>query len=246
MKISICFTMNQTALWDSQMKAQKLKRGMDHIKSTMYWFDCSMDITVEEKQQTSNTLDRTILHYMVRDGDRAYFSEEYLPEGLPKAGIKKPDITAILESSAERRVKWYIYDMKDMVIKAETALKLCSQWHSGIENIKSRYLNSLEGYGMESSLGVISRFWSREMLQKEKDVYEEKISRAGGGGLLTARKSRPKQDEYRQKVKAVQFMLDGIFVDDDEMGERTSYDIHHVCMTTADKITFTAEMDIKF
>ena len=227
------------------MKAQKLKQGMRYIKSTMYWFDCPMDITVEEKQQTSNTLDRTILHYMVRDGDRAYFSEEYLPEGMSKEGVKKPDITAILESSAERRVKWYIYDMKDTVINAETALKLCSQWHSGIDHIESRYLNGLDGYHVESSLGVISRFWSRDMLQKEKDVYEEKINQAGLGGLLTARKSRPVQDKYRQKVKAVQYILDGIFVDENEMGGMTSYDIHHICMTTVDKIMYTAEMDIK-
>lgn len=171
MKILICCTMNQTVLWDRQMKARKLKQGMDYIKSTMYWFDYSMDITVEEKQQISNTLDRVILHYTVRDGDRAYFSEEYLPEGMPKEGIKKPDITAMLENSAEKRVKWYIYDMKDTVIKADTALKLCSQWHSGIDHIESQFLNGLDGYSIESSLGVVSRFWSREMLQIEKDSY---------------------------------------------------------------------------
>lgn len=245
MKISICFTMNQTASWDSQMKAQKLKQGMGHNKTVMYWFDCSRDITVEEKQ-INNTLDRAILHYTVRDGDTAYFSEEYVPEGTPKEGTKKPDITAILESSAERKVKWYIYDLKDTVIHANTAVKLCNQWHSGIEHIEGQYLNGLDGYSIESSLGVISRYWSRDMLQKEKDAYVEKINQAGRYGLLTARKSRTKLNEYRQKVKAVQFILDGIFIDDEVSGRRMSYDIHHVCMSTADRITFTAEMDIKF
>ena len=245
MKILIYFTMNQTVLWDSQMKAQKLKQGMGYIKSAMYCFDYSKDIIVEEEQQ-DNTLDRTILHYMVRNGDRAYFSEEYLPEGMLKEGIKKPDITAILESSAERRVKWYIYDMKDTVIQSKTVLKVCNQWHSGIEHIESQYLNGLDGYSVESSLGVISRYWDREMLQKEKDTYEEKINQAGSSGLLTARKSRTKLDEYRQRVEAIQFILDGVFADDNEMGERKFYDIHHICMTTTDKITYMAVMDINF
>lgn len=226
------------------MKAKELEQGMDYEKRKMYWFDRPMDIAVEEKQD-NGTLDRTILHYTVRDGDRAYFSEEYLPEGMSKDGVKMPDITAILESSAERRVKWYIYDMKDTVINAKTALKLCNQWHSGIEHIESRYLNDLDGYHVESSLGVISRFWSRDMLQKEKAACEEKLNQAGGGNLLTARKSRPKQVEYRQKIKAVQFILDGIFVDENITGGMTSYAICHVCMATADKITYMAEMDIK-
>lgn len=228
------------------MKAQKLKQGMGYNLRVMYWFDCSMDIIVEEKQIISNTLDRAILHYMVRNGDRAYFSEEYLPAGMLKEGTKTPDITAILESSAERKVKWYIYDLKDTVINAETALKLCSQWHSGIEHIAGQYLNGLDGYGIESSLGVITRFWSREMLQKEKDSCVEKINQAGRGGLLTARKSLVNLDKYRQKVKAVQYILDGIFIDDEASGGKKSYDIHYVCMTTADQITYTAEMDIKF
>lgn len=227
------------------MKAHELKQETERKKSVMYCFYCSMDIPVEEKQK-DNTLDRTILHYMLRDGDKAYLSEEYLPEGMSKEGVKKPDITAILESSAERRVKWYIYDMKDTVIKSETALKLCNQWHSGIEHIESQYLNDLDGYSIESSLGVISRYWCKEKLQKEKDNCEKKINQQDGEVLLTARKSKTELNKYRQKVKAIQFILDGIFVYENETGERMSYGIHHIHMTTADKITYTAEMDIKF
>lgn len=245
MKISISFTMNQTVLWDSQMKAQELKQGVGYNKSVMYWFDCSRDITVEETQQ-DNTVDKAILHYMVSGGDKAYFSEEYLPAGMSKEGIKKPDITAILENSVKKRVKWYIYDMKDTVIHSKTAMKLCNQWHSGIEHIESQYLNSLEGYNIESSLGVIYRYWSREMLQKDKESYEEKINLAGRNGLLTARKSGMKQNEYRQKVKAIQFILDGVFVDDKLSDGKGSYVIDFVCMNTTDRITYMAELDIKF
>lgn len=227
------------------MKTQKLKQGSGYNKTVMYWFDYSRDITVEEKQ-VNGTLDRAILHYTVRDGDRAYFSKEYVPVKTPKEGTKKPDITAILESSAERKAKWYIYDMKDTINHSKTAMKLCNQWHSGIEHIEGQYLNGLDGYSIENSLGVISRYWDRDMLQKEKDACVEKIKQAGRNGLLTARKSRTKLNEYRQRAKAVQFILDGIFIDEEISGRRMSYNIHHICMTTTDKITYTAEMDIKF
>jgi len=52
----------------------------------------------------------------------------------------------------------YIYEMKDTLIRADTALKLCNQWHKGIEYIEEQYLNSLDGYSVESSLGVISGY----------------------------------------------------------------------------------------
>ena len=60
MKISICYTMNQTVLWDSQMEAQRLRQDIYYNKRVMYWFDRSMDITVEEKQK-NNTLAMYIL-----------------------------------------------------------------------------------------------------------------------------------------------------------------------------------------
>lgn len=60
MKISICYTMNQTVLWDSQMEAQRLRQDIYYNKTVMYWFDRSMDITVEEKQK-NNTLAMYIL-----------------------------------------------------------------------------------------------------------------------------------------------------------------------------------------
>ncbi|MCM1189495.1 MAG: hypothetical protein NC541_09380 [bacterium] len=226
------------------MKAQKLKPGKTHNRTAMYWFDYSRDIIVEERQ--TDTLDRVILHYTVRDGDKAYFSEEYIPEGTPQEKTKKPDVTAILENVTETKVKWYIFDLKDTVIHAKTALKLCNQWHSGIEHIEEQYLSELDGYSVEGSLGVITRYWSRELLQKEKDTYEEKINRTDENTLLTARKSMAKRNEYRQRVKAIQYILDGIFIDNDVSGEGIFYDIHYVYMTTTDKITYTAEMTIKF
>lgn len=84
------------------------------------------------------------------------------------------------------------------------------------------------------------------MLEKEKNGYIEKINQADRGGLLTARKSRANLDEYRQKVKAIQYIIDGIFIDEKASGGEKTYNIHYVHMTTADRIIYTAEMFIKF
>lgn len=228
------------------MKAQKLKQGMDWNRTVMYWFDHSRDIILEEEQPVSKTLDRVVLHYTVKDGEKAYFSNEYVPVGMSRKATKKPDITAMLESGDRRMVKWYIYDIKDTVINMNTVLKLCSQWHSGIAHIEEQYLSGLYGYGIERSLGVITRYWSSEKLQEEKERYQEKINQAKSGGLLTARKSQAKLNEYRQKIKAVQYILDGVFIDNESYGEERSYDIHYISMARADETTYTAEMNIEF
>ena len=101
------------------MKTQKLKQGIEYnttkkhyTKSVMYEFDFSGDILLEEKQK-DGTSDHTILHYKINEGEKAYFSEEYIPVGVRKEGTKKPDITAIVENPVNKETKWFIYDMKD-------------------------------------------------------------------------------------------------------------------------------------
>lgn len=114
------------------MKTQKLKKETrydttekNYTKSAMYEFDFSTDILVEEKKEDGSR-DQTMLHYLLKEGDRAYFSEEYLPVGMKKDGAKKPDITAIIENLDSKEIKWFIYDMKGTVIKVKTAANLCS------------------------------------------------------------------------------------------------------------------------
>ena len=76
------------------MKTKKLKQGIkydtpekNYIKSTMYEFDFTTDIMVTEEQLKDASSDQTILHYLLKEGDKAYFSEEYLPAGMKKDGV---------------------------------------------------------------------------------------------------------------------------------------------------------------
>lgn len=98
------------------MKAEKLKKGIkyntpekNYTKSKMYEFDFSTDIMVVE-QQENGTTDQTLLHYILKENEKAYFSEEYLPVGVKKEGIKKPDITAIIENSVSKKIKCLLED----------------------------------------------------------------------------------------------------------------------------------------
>lgn len=227
------------------MKAKQLKTGMTYVKSIMYWFDCTMDIIVEEPQDKSEC-DKVILHFIMEKGEIGYFSKEYLPPEMPKEGVKKPDITAVLERTEEKKSKWYIYELKDDIAYAKTALKLCSQWYSGIEHLKSQYLNHLAGYNIDNSLGIILRHWNREKLQKEKDYYENRIKQESQLKLLTAKKSQTVLNKYRQKVKAIQFILDGVFVFYNDMGEKETYPINYIYMTETAPGVYSTEINVIF
>lgn len=87
------------------MKAEKLQSELNYsvmpqkyVKSRMYEFDFSTCILVQETHD-NGSVDNVFLDYFMNFGDKAYFSEEYLPIGKRKEGVKKPDITAIIENS---------------------------------------------------------------------------------------------------------------------------------------------------
>lgn len=234
------------------MKTQKLKQGIrydtpekKYTKSVMYEFDFNVDILLDEIQK-DGTKDQTILHYMLGIGEKAYFSEEYLAVGESKDGKKKPDITAIIENSEDKKVKWYIYDMKDTVINAKTALKLCAQWHSGIERITIQYLQGLAEYHIENSLGVITRYWDKEKLGREIEEYRQKIEGLQNTPpLLTAKKSLLKVNEYKEKIRAMQYIIDGAFVDREEItGNKKTYKINYVDLVNTEELIYTAHMKI--
>ena len=234
------------------MKAQKLKQGIEYdtpkknyIKSTMYEFEFSTDIMVmEDQKQKDGSIDQTFLHFMLREGEKAYFSEEYLPAGMRKDGVKKPDITAIIESNVCMKIKWYVYDMKDTVINAKVAGKLCSQWHKGIEHLTKEYLETKTGYQIEDSVGVITRYWDRDKLQEDINTYEERLKNKNG--LLTARKSLTKVSEYRERIRAAQNIIDGLYGDYDETsGEKNQYVIHYINLAKTESLLYTAHMDIR-
>lgn len=233
------------------MKTKKLNREMrydtpekKYIKSIMYEFDFSTDIMIVESQQLDGSADYTLLHYLLQDGDKAYFSEEYLPAGMSKRGAKKPDITAIVENPAAQKAKWFIYDMKDTVNNVQTAGKLCSQWHEGIEHLKTEYLNTISDYQIENSVGVIMRYWSKDKLLEDIQKYRERLE--GKNQLLTARKVRTRANEYAERIRAAQFIIDGIFQDYDELsGETEEYTISYIDLAKTKDLCYMAHMNIQ-
>lgn len=231
------------------MKTEKLKEGIrydispkKYTKSKMYEFNFSVDILVEEKQENGSK-DQTFLHYELSEGDKAYFSEEYLPVGMRKEGVKKPDITAIIEDPIRKKMKWFIYDMKDTITKIKVAGKLCNQWHEGIEHISKEYLVEKSEYLIDNSIGVITRYWDKDLLRQEIDTYRERLNNKNG--LLTAKKYLIKAPEYREKIRAAQNIIDGVYEDYDEVaGEKKRYTIQYISLDQKTDLLYTAHVDI--
>lgn len=231
------------------MKTQKLKCEIRYdtvekryVKSAMYEFDFSTDILVVENHD-NKTVDQLLLQYELADGDKAYFSEEYLPAGMRKDGVKKPDITAMIENPVSMKLQWFIYDMKATVIDTKVAMKLCSQWHQVIEHITQEYLSTKFRYTIIDSVGVVTRYWSEKKLQEEINKYQEKLD--SSNALLTARKGLPKANEYRERIKAAKCIIDKVYHDYNELtGERKDYDIHYVILNNVDSSLFATNMKI--
>ena len=231
------------------MKTKKLKRGIRYdtvekryMKSAMYEFDFNTDILVVQNHD-NKTVDQVLMQYELAEGDKAYFSEENLPAGMKKDGIKKPDITAMIENPEKMRLQWFVYDMKATVIDTKVAVKLCSQWHQGIEHIAQEYLNTKSEYEIIESVGVVTRYWSEKKLQEEVNKYQEKLD--SSNTLLTARKSLPKVNEYRERIKAAKCMIDKEYHDYDELtGKKKDYEIHYIMLNKVDSSLFTTSMRI--
>lgn len=231
------------------MKTQKLRREIrydaiekKYMKSVMYEFDFDTDILVVENHD-NDTTDQVLLQYQLAEGDKAYFSEEYLPVGMKKGGVKKPDITAMIDNSVKMKLQWFVYDMKATVIDTRVAMKLCSQWHQGIEHITQEYLNTKSEYEIMESVGVVTRYWSEKKLQEEMNKYEKKLY--SSNTLLTARKRLPKANEYIERIKAAKCIIDKVYHDYDELtGKRKDYEIHYVILNKVDSSLFTAKMRI--
>lgn len=222
------------------MKTQKFKE--DYSDHVMYEFDSSKNILVVEAQE-NGTEDHIFLIFQLNEGEKAYFGKEYVPYGVKVESTKKPDITAIVENPVNKKTKWFIYDVKDTVINAKTAVKLCAQWHSGIEHVSTEYLQNLFGYHIEDSLGMITRFWDKDKLKEEIARHTEKINNRNQ--LMTARKSLQKVGEYKNRIKAMQYIIDGVFEDCEEItGNRKKYVINYVDLVTSDRINYKAKMEI--
>ena len=233
------------------MKAERLRQEIkydtpekNYIKSKMYMFDFSTDIMVVEEQAQDGSKDQTILHYKLKEKEQAYFSEEYLPNGMKKEGQKKPDITAIVEASNNRKAKWFIGDMKDTVINVKTAGKLCGQWHKGIEHLKDEYLKTKAEYQIENSVGVITRYWDKDKLQEDIEEYRKRLGNKNE--LLSARKSLTKVNEYAEWIRSAENIIAGVYDDyDEDTGEWIQYRIQYIDLVKEADLLYVAHMDIR-
>ena len=128
------------------------------------------------------------------------------------------------------------------------AMKLCGQWHEGIEHISNEYLETKSEYQIEDSVGVVTRCLNVKQLQEDVERYQQRISNSGNENkrLLTARKSLPKETEYRERIRCGQNIIDGIFDDYDESsGEKKQYKIHYIELAKETDSLYRAYMDIK-
>ena len=65
--------------------------------------------------------------------------------------------------------------------------------------------------------------------------------------LLTARKSLVKVGEYREIIRAIKNILDGIFEDYNEItGEWNKYQINYIELNKSSDLEYTTHLEIKF
>lgn len=207
------------------IKARKLRSLEIPQKTALYEIGDSKDILVEEKQQ-DGSLDQVVLEYRVKKGNVGYFAKEYRPAGVGKEGAKVIDITSVMLDCENQCVRWHLYDIKDTLAGEDTVVKLYNQWNSGLYYLQQNILNQLQGYSEVADLGVITRCYNKEKMERIRDKYQklcEEIESDPQGKTLAQRKGRLEIAKYRGKLRALQSILDNSFQPDHEI---TTYKIH--------------------
>ena len=69
--------------------------------------------------------------------------------------------------------------MNDSLMSTKVAMKLCGQWHEGIEHISNEYLETKSEYQIEDSVGVVTRCLNEKQLQEDVERYQQRISNSG-------------------------------------------------------------------
>lgn len=198
------------------IKAIRLKEAKIPEKTAMYEVRNSRDIVVEEIQK-NGSCDRVTLRYCVENDDIGYFAREYRPEGVPKEGAKVIDITAAMLNRGEKKLKWYLYDIKDTLAGDHTVVKLHDQWNAGLQYLKQNILDQKPEYLKVPDLGVITRFYDEKRMERLRDYYQgqcDEIENFSGRMSLAQQKKRVNIGEYRGYQKAAQAILDRKFCTD--------------------------------
>lgn len=195
------------------IRARRLKTSNEPEKTELYEIRNSRNILVEEKQ-ADGSLDQVTLEYVLGSGDVGYFAKEYRPAGIKKEGSKVIDITAFVLNSVENSVRWYLYDIKDTLAGEHTVVNLYNQWNSGLEYLQDSVLVQLQGYSATPDLGVITRDYDQERMERLRDKYQsicDDIQNSRQRMTLAQRKRRTNIANYKAILIASQAILDRKF-----------------------------------
>ncbi len=207
------------------INAVKLKPARIPEKTQLYEIGYSCHILVEERQSDS-TLDQVVMEYRVEPGDIGYFGKEYRPSDVEKTGAKVIDITAAMLNHEKKCIRWHLYDIKDTLAGENTIVKLYSQWNSSLHYLERSILTHLPEYSITPDLGVITRSYSKERMERLRDDFQRKCDemvKDQNGMTLSQRKKRINIAKYRGVLTAAQAILDRKFRT--EQGIDT-YEIH--------------------
>lgn len=207
------------------IKAQRLKESEIPEKTRLYQIRNSRDIAVEERQ-ADDSLDQVILEYHIENGDIGFFAKEYRPADVPKTGAKVIDITAVLLDHSEHSARWHLYDIKDSLAGENTVIKLYEQWNLGSQYLQDNILDKISGYTIIPDLGVITREYDEERMERLRDRYKilcNEIETQRTNMTLAQRKRKTGIAKYRGILRAAQAILDKDFRSDN--GTDT-YEIH--------------------
>lgn len=195
------------------IKAERLKESKIPEKTKLYEVRKSRNIPVEEKQD-DGSLDQVILEYSVEDDNIGYFAKEYRPDDVEKTGAKVIDITAVMLNHAEERIRWHLYDIKDTLAGEHTVVQLYDQWNSGLQYLQHNILDNISGYSLDPDLGVITRCYDSERMERLKVDYQrrcDEIENYQQSMNLAQRKKRTDIAKYRAILKAAKSILEGNF-----------------------------------
>ena len=80
-------------------------------------------------------------------------------------------------------------------------MKLCGQWHEGIEHISNEYLETKSEYQIEDSVGVVTRCLNVKQLQEDVERYQQRISNSGNENkrLVDCQKKFAKRNRVTEK-----------------------------------------------
>ena len=225
------------------IKARRLKECEMPGRTELYEVANSREIVTEEKQ-SDGSLDQVILKYVVEEGDVGYFAKEYRPHNIQKTGAKVIDITAVMLCHKKKCIRWHLYDIKDALAGENTVVKLYDQWNAGLQYLYNNILKTTPEYQMMSDLGVVTRCYDKERMERLRNQYKElceEVENYSQRMTLAQRKKRINISKYRGILMAVEAILDGRFRA--ESGNNT-YEIHIKQMQCETGQIYKAEISV--